>query len=154
MKQLNSILTYLKPSIPKRYLLFVAAIVWTFAGGILLFRGFLVLKFNSTTILIEEAVSIVFGVLFYIFMFSHIAIKHIIRIQNNPIERPCLFSFFNWSSYFLMTIMISFGITLRLFGLVPIHYLSVFYIAMGTPLVLSSVRFSVNAVKNLNQLRR
>ncbi|MEI6596170.1 MAG: hypothetical protein WCO28_11455 [Bacteroidota bacterium] len=149
MNRLNSILNNLKPSVPKQYLLFVAAVVWTFAGGMLLFRGFSVLKFNSRGILLEEAISIVFGVIFYIFMFSRISLKHITRIQNNPIERPCIFSFFNWRSYFLMSVMISFGVFLRISGLIPIVYLSVFYIAMGTPLFLSSVRFYAHAVKNL-----
>ncbi|MEI6053031.1 MAG: hypothetical protein WCQ44_10040 [Opitutaceae bacterium] len=149
MIKLNSILNTLKPSVPKRYLLFVAAVVWTFAGGMLLFRGFSVLKFNSTGILIEEAVSIILGVVFYIFMFSRISQKHIVRIQNNPLERPCVFSFFNWRSYILMSTMISFGVTLRVTGIVPIQYLSVFYVIMGTPLFLSSVRFYVHGIKNL-----
>ena len=149
MIKLNSILNTLKPSVPKRYLLFVAAVVWTFAGGMLLFRGFSVLRFNSTGILIEEAVSIILGVVFYIFMFSRISLKHIVRIQNNPLERPCVFSFFNWRSYILMSTMISFGVTLRVTGIVPIQYLSVFYVIMGTPLFLSSVRFYVHGFKNL-----
>ena len=149
MIKLNSILNTLKPSLPKRYLLFVAAVVWTFAGGMLLFRGFSVLKFSSTGIVVEEAVSIIVGVVFYIFMFSHISLKHIVRIQNNPIERPCLFSFFNWRSYILMSTMISLGVTLRLSGWVPVQYLSLFYVTMGTPLFLSSLRFYVNGMKNL-----
>ena len=149
MSKQNSILNTLKPSVPKRYLLFVAAVVWTFAGGMLLFRGFSVLQFNSTGILMEEAVSIILGVVFYIFMFSRISLKHIIRILNNPLERPCIFSFFNWRSYILMSTMISLGVTLRLSGLVPIQYLSVFYVIMGTPLFLSSIRFYVHGIKNI-----
>ena len=149
MIKFNSILNTLKPSVPKRYLLFVAAVVWTFAGGMLLFRGFSVLKFNSSGILLEEAVSIILGVVFYIFMFSRISLKHIVRMQNNPIERPCVFSFFNWRSYILMSTMISFGVMLRVTGLVPIQYLSVFYITMGTPLFLSSIRFYAYGIKKL-----
>jgi len=149
MIKFNSILNTLKPSVPKRYLLFVAAVVWTFAGGMLLYRGFSVLKFNSSVILMEEAVSIILGVVFYIFMFSRISLKHIVRMQNNPIERPCVFSFFNWRSYILMSTMISFGVMLRVTGLVPIQYLSVFYICMGTPLFLSSIRFYAYGIKKL-----
>ncbi len=151
MNRLNSILNNLKPSVPKQYLLFVAALVWTFAGGMLLFRGFSVLKFNSKGILLEEGISIVFGVIFYIFMFSRISLKHIIRIQNNPIERPCIFSFFNWRSYFLMSVMISVGVFVRISGLIPIGYLSVFYIVMGTPLFLSSLRFYAYGIKKLKR---
>ncbi len=151
MSKQNSILHALKPSIPKRYLLFVAAVVWTFAGGMLLFRGFSVLKFSSLSILEEEAVSIVLGVVFYAFMFSHISLKHIVRMKNNPNEHPCVFSFFNWRSYMLMSGMISLGVTLRLTGIVPVQYLSLFYICMGTPLFLSSIRFYGHGIKSIKE---
>ena len=151
MKSLNSFLQAIKPGIPKRYLLFVAAIVWTFAGGMLLFRGFSTLGFNSGTLISEESISIIAGIAFYIFMFSKISLKHINRILSLQEERPCFFSFFNWRSYFLMTIMISFGVTLRLTGLVPIQYLSFFYVAMGTPLFMSAFRFYFNGFANFKK---
>ena len=151
MSILKSILNTIKPSVPKRYLLFVAAVVWTFAGGMLLYRGFTVLRFNTAGILAEETVSIALGVVFYVFMFSRISLNHILRMQNNPIDRPCVFSFFNWRSYILMSTMISLGVTLRLTGLVPIQYLSLFYICMGTPLFLSSIRFYGHGIKSIKE---
>jgi hypothetical protein len=150
MDKINSFFQTFKPGISKRYLLLVAAIVWTFAGGMLLFRGFSVLKFNSVGIDLEESGCILAGILFYKFMFSVISSKHINRILNIKIEKPCFFSFFNWRSYGLMTIMITSGITLRLSGLVPLNYLSLFYIAMGTPLFISAIRFFYFAGKNMN----
>lgn len=154
MDTLNSFLQAFKPGIPKRYLLLVAAIVWTFAGGMLLFRGFSVLKFNSVGIDLEESGCILAGILFYKFMFVAISTKHINRILGIQIEKPCFFSFFNWHSYMLMTIMISAGITLRLSGLIPLNYLSLFYIAMGTPLFISAIRFYVFANRNMNRNRK
>lgn len=147
MKSFNSIFKAVKPGIPKRYLLFVAAFMWTFAGGMLLFRGFSMLRFGSIGILTEESVGIIAGIAFYIFMFSKISLKHITRILNLQIDKPCLFSFFNWRSYFMMTLMISLGITLRLTGIVPIQYLSLFYVAMGTPLFMSAFRFYYHGFK-------
>jgi len=144
-----SFLETYKPGIPKRYLLFVAAFMWTFAGGMLLYRGFSSLKLNTSLKLLEELVSIIFGIIFYVFMFSRISLKHINRILNINIDRPCFFSFFNWHSYFLMSIMISSGIILRITGIVPITYLAYFYIAMGTPLFISSLRFYYSGLKNL-----
>ena len=138
---MNLFIQKYKPGIPKRYLLLVAAFLWTVAGGMLLFRGFSMLKFNSIKILMEESACIVGGVIFYRIMFSGISLKHINRIVNLEIERPCAFSFFNWRSYAMMTVMISMGVTLRLSGIVPLNYLSLFYLAMGTPLFLSAFRF-------------
>ena len=138
-----------KPGIPKRYLLFVAACVWTFAGGMLLFRGFSVLKFNSVGIDLEELGCILAGILFYKFMFSVISFKHIHRILSIQIEKPCFFSFFNWRSYLMMTVMMTVGITLRLSGIIPLNYLSLFYISMGTPLFISAMRFYYHAIRNI-----
>jgi len=140
-----------KPGIPKKYLLAVAAIFWTFAGGMLLIRGFSILKFNFRVRVFEEAGSILTGIIFYIVLFSKISLKHINRIQNIQIEKPCIFSFFNVRSYILMTIMITAGITLRLSGIVPVDYLALFYIAMGIPLLLSALRFYYYTLRGIRK---
>jgi hypothetical protein len=154
MDSVNSFSQTFKPGIPKKYLLFVAALIWTFAGGMLLYRGFLALQFNSSQTIIEEGGCIIAGLIFYRFMFSGISLKHINRILNLQIERPCFFSFFNWRSYFMMTLMITLGVTLRLTGLVPVVYLSLFYIAMGTPLFMSAIRFYYYAFRNITRNKR
>ena len=131
----------LTPRVPKTYLLFIAALVWTFAGGMLLYRGF---TFNKTlplhwlTELITETVA---GLLFFMLLFARISAKHVLRIQNLPIEKPCLFSFFSLKSYLMMAVMITSGITLRKSGLVSPEYLSMIYVTMGIPLLMSSFRF-------------
>lgn len=143
----------LKPGIQKKYLLLVAAMFWTFAGGMLLVRGFSILKFSTSVIVLEELGSIFAGILFYKYLFSKISMKHITRIQNIQEEKPCIFSFFNGRSYLLMSIMITAGVTLRLSGMVPIGYLSLFYIAMGTPLLISALRFYKYAVIGMRKQR-
>lgn len=154
---MNSIIQIYKPGIPKKHLLFVAAAVWTFAGGMLLFRGFSMLMLYPKMIWLKMTGSFIGGIFFYVLLFSKISYKHTHRILNLQQERPCLFSFFNWRSYFMMIIMISFGIFLRKTGIVPFEYLSIFYIAMGIPLFLSAFRFYYfgfnfrNAVQDLSK---
>jgi hypothetical protein len=142
----NSIYKILKPGIPKRYLLLVAAFVWTFAGGMLLFRGLSTLILFPRLLWLKIIVCTTAGVIFYIVLFSRISRKHIQRIIRMQIERPCLFSFFNLRSYIMMTLMICLGITLRKTGVIPLEYLSAFYVAMGIPLLLSSFRFYYNSI--------
>ncbi len=141
MITLKNIFLKLKPGIPKRYLLFVAALAWTFAGGMLLVRGFTFL--NSHTSMLWEKISgsLIGGIIFYLILFSKISAKHIRRIVNLHEDKPCAFSFFDLKSYGLMSIMITTGVLLRLSGIIPMIYLSVFYISMGTPLFLSAFRF-------------
>jgi hypothetical protein len=134
-------LNRLTPRIARRYLYLVAALVWTFAGTMLLFRGMLLFLDDDYLIWIRLFISIITGILFYWLLFSKISKKHTNRIARMQQEKPCLFSFFNIKSYILMTLMITAGISLRKSGLIPPVYLSVIYVTMGIPLFVSSIRF-------------
>jgi hypothetical protein len=136
-----NLLRRLTPRIGRRYLYFVAALVWTFAGSMLLFRGMLLFMDDDYLIWMRLSISIMAGILFYRFLFSKISRKHTVRIAAIEPERPCLFSFFNVRSYILMTLMITAGITLRKSGIIPPVYLSIIYVTMGIPLFISSFRF-------------
>ncbi len=149
----HSFLRIINPGIPKRHLLLVAAVVWTFAGGMLLFRGVSILRYYNTPNVPQEIGCVIAGVFFYLFMFAKISATHIHRILNLPAERPGIFSFFNRRSYILMGLMICCGISLRMSGIVPIEYLALFYIAMGTPLLLSAIRFFYIALKEITAFR-
>ncbi|MFN8208075.1 MAG: hypothetical protein U0T82_11795 [Bacteroidales bacterium] len=130
-----------KPGIPRRYLLFLAAFVWTVAGGILLYRGEIMLFSVRSLIFLRGLAGAIGGLLFYRLLFSGISFKHVRRILMLKEERPCAFSFFNWRSYFLMVLMITMGVSLRQSGIIPVNALSVFYLSMGIPLLISSFRF-------------
>lgn len=150
----SNILKALKPGIPKRYLLFVAAIVWNFAGGMLLYRGYLMMTMFPNFIWIKTSLSILAGCTFFVLMFSKISAKHIARIKGIKQERPCFFSFFDWKGYMMMVPMMSLGILLRTTGIVSPLYLSVGYIIMGTPLLLSALRFYLSGfIYFNNQIR-
>jgi len=139
--QFQKIIKKIKPGVPKRYLMFLAAVVWTFAGGMLLYKGSVFFHQSSAYLWMRLILSIIAGILFYIVMFSKISLKHARRILNLKQEKPCLFSFFNIRSYILMSLMISMGIFLRKSGLVPVFYLSILYVTMGIPLFTSAFRF-------------
>ena len=155
MLTFSQVIQILKPGIPKRYLLIVAALVWTVGGGMLLVRGFSMMLLFPDFFWLKTAGSIIAGIIFYAFMFSKISLKHIGRIVKIEFERPCLFSFINFRSYFLMLLMISFGITLRMSGFISMKYLSVFYVFMGIPLLISAFRFyyyGINYKKAIKKL--
>jgi hypothetical protein len=131
----------IKPAVPKRVLLFIAAMVWTFAGSMLLFKGFRMLDTTSTFLWLQLILTLAGGIVFFWKMFSKISLKHTNRILNLKEARPCLFSFFNFRSYLLMTLMITMGITLRRTGWVAPGHLAFLYLTMSVPLLLSSIRF-------------
>ncbi len=129
------------PRVQRPFLLLVAALVWTFAGAMLLFRGFALNEVQPVYWLIKLGISAVSGLLFYAFLFTRISKKHVLRIQTMEKEKPTVFAFFNLRSYLMMFSMITLGITLRKTGLVSPEHLSLVYITMGIPLLMSSFRF-------------
>ncbi len=135
------ILQTIKPKVSKRSLLYIAAVVWTFAGGMLIYKGILLSIQAPEALGIKIFISGLGGAAFYWLLFSNISKKHTKRIVELKMEKPCLFSFFSFRSYILMAIMITSGILLRKSGIIPTQYLLVLYFTMGIPLFLSSIRF-------------
>ncbi len=134
----------LKPGVPKRTLLAIAGIIWTFAGSMLLWRGFSGLIDAHALLWRDLPISLAGGIIFFLFLFSRISRKHVRRIIGLKPEKPCMFSFFNIKSYILMTVMMTGGILLRKFNVVDHEILYSFYACMGIPLLCSSVRFYYN----------
>ncbi|MFH1160177.1 MAG: hypothetical protein V1733_04430 [bacterium] len=129
-----------KPGVPKRHLLLAATAVWLFAGVFLLYRGIRILPVTSFLGL-KIPLAVLAGIVFFHVLFLRVSLKHITRIRSLEILRPCIFSFFDWKSYLLMGSMIASGILVRRSGLFDLQWVSLFYITMATPLLLSAVRF-------------
>ena len=127
--------------VSKRMLLFEAALIWTFAGGMLLTRGSLMLDASSGFLWLKVIACIGCGLAFFKFVFSGISRKHVNRIKNLQGVQHRFYEFFNSRSYLMMLCMISFGIFLRKTSFVSLTSLSLAYITMGIPLLLSSIRF-------------
>ena len=134
-------LSFLKPAVPKRILLFIAACVWTFAGSMLMFKGYKMLDITGNLLWLKLIFVLTAGIVFYLKVFSKLSMKHTRRILNMTETYPCMFSFFNFRSYLIMIFMIAMGITLRTTEWVPLGILSYLYMMMSVPLFLSSMRF-------------
>jgi hypothetical protein len=136
-----NLLKYLNFSVSKRTLLFEAAIIWTFAGGMLLFRGSSMLKSSAGFSWFKIMGCICGGLIFFVLVFLKISRKHVHRIINLKGERHQFYEFFNPRSYLMMLGMISLGVFFRKTAIVPLASLSLAYITMGIPLLFSSFRF-------------
>jgi hypothetical protein len=131
----------LNPSVPKRYLTLIAALTWTLAAVILLSKAITFLNYEEKYLIFYSLLSLTGGLLFYYFLFSKIATKHIKRLTEFRKERYCVFSFFSIRSYLLMILMITLGIVLRKSALIEVGHLAFLYLMMGVPLLLSAFRF-------------
>ena len=127
--------------VTKRFLLFEAALVWTFAGGMLLFRGNTYLDTSDGFPFLNIEACITGGLIFFMLLFLKISRSHIRRISLLPGNRHRIHEFFSSRSYLMMVGMISLGVFLRRSNIIPVSYLALAYITMGIPLLLSSVLF-------------
>lgn len=136
----NSWWSYLKPTLPKRWLLIVAGAMWSAVGIMLLNYAvtWLTLSFSIPAILLGM-LGIILSVMVNRWGFSKIALKNIERILALN-EKACLFSFQAWKSYLLILVMVSTGIFLRN-SAIPKVYLAVVYTAIGGALIQASVKY-------------
>ena len=129
------------PQVSKRNLLIVAAAVWLFAGLMLFVRGKIMYFSNGGTFDKRIFISVFFGIIFYVGVFSEVSNKHVQRILTLKNEFVPFYQFFNKRSYLMMALMITLGITLRKTEIVSPDYLGLFYMTMGIPLVISALKF-------------
>ncbi len=129
-----------KPAVPKSGLLFMAGMIWLSIGVMMDSIAYSWLKSeNSRPVLLISAIGFVLALLIHHFGFLRIVDRNLGRIL--PLEgRRCLFSFMPWKSYILVIVMMFGGFLLRHSAL-PKSYLALLYLAIGTALMLSSVRY-------------
>jgi hypothetical protein len=65
-------------------------------------------------------------------VFYKLTNKHTIRIQGYEEEKQLFYKFFDLKSFLIMAFMISFGIIIRSFHLLPERFIAVFYTGLGT----------------------
>jgi hypothetical protein len=129
-----------KPGVPKTILLLIAGILWTGTGIMLDSLSYFWLRAaDAHSALWSVLTGFILALLIHHLGFLRIVDKNLGRIL--PMKgRRCLFSFMPWRSYLLIGLMISMGILLR-HSPIPKIILSVLYTAIGTALILSSIRY-------------
>lgn len=139
MKNLNYLLNKLNPKVPKRALLFIASFVWGYAAVKIIIIGTRTYYTTDLHLWHLILISIPVYLLFYYFVFKKIIVKHTRRIVSKPNPSHCLFSFFDWKSYIIMAFMITIGISVRKFELLPLKFIAEFYIGLGLALATSAI---------------
>lgn len=141
MTFINSKLESWKPGVPRGVLPLLAAITWIGSAVILnIFSYSWLKKANPHEALLTATAGFLGALLIHHFGFLRLADKNLGRIQAMAEGRRCVFAFMPWKSYLLIPFMILLGFLLR-HSPVPRLYLAVLYTAIGTALLLSSVRY-------------
>lgn len=130
--------------IKKQNLLLLAAIVWMIAGFNILRIG--IETYSSYKSPINFTLSLLIFLLFWFMVFYKLTVKHTDRIQHYQEERQFFLNFFDLKSFLIMAFMITFGITIRTFQLLPDRVIAVFYTGLGAALFLAGITFGRNYI--------
>ena len=129
-----------KPGVPKSILLLIAGLLWVGVGIMLDSLAYHWLRIEAPGYFYPAAaVGFLAALIIHHFGFLRIVDKNLARILPMQGKR-CVFAFMPWRSYILIIVMISGGLLLRL-SPIPKKYLAILYMAIGTALFLSSIRY-------------
>lgn len=129
--------------IKKRWLLFIAGIVWLIAGFNVARLGvisYLNIEPKWFHFVLSVLVFLAFGTMFFA-----MTRKHTKRIKSYDDYKP-FWNFFDLKSYIIMAVMMGGGICLRAFKIVPEVFIAFFYSGLGCALGLAGVVFLINFI--------
>lgn len=129
----------------KKSLVLWAAIVWVIAGVNVLKIGINV--YGEYLSVLNFGLSVIVFLIFWNMIFKKMVDKNIIRIKGLPHEKYNFWNFFDLKSFLIMAFMMSMGISLRLYNLVPDVFIAVFYSGLGTALALAGVKYFYKFLK-------
>ena len=131
----------MKYGVNRQILLIIAGTVWIIAGGNILRIGIVTWMNNSHDWMFKIGEATIVFLLFFVLIFKRLYYKHTRRIEQKKETRKCPFSFFDVKSWIIMIFMISLGITIRSFHLLPESFISVFYTGLSIALILTGILF-------------
>lgn len=123
----------------KKYLLLLMGLVWGAAGFNILRLGLLayVGLVKPLYLLLSAAVFVIFQKM----VFGKLVQKHTARILAYEAPKVWFWHFFDRKSFIIMAFMMTMGISLRKFSLVPIDFIAFFYTGLGASLLLAGILF-------------
>ncbi len=137
----------LKPGVPKVVLIALGAALWGFAAYRILKMGFTFIERHALHHMINYLIGIAGFVPFFLLVFRKVSKRYILRIKNLPQSRPCMFAFFDLRGYIMMSVMITLGILVSHWEIIPELYKGTFFISLGLSLLASSVIYIVEGVQ-------
>ena len=125
----------MKYGVNRQILLITAGTVWIIAGANILRIGIVTWLNTSQDWMFKIGEATVVFLLFFVLIFRRLYYK------QKKEHRNCPFSFFDVKSWIIMIFMISLGIIIRSFHLLPDSFISVFYTGLSIALILTGILF-------------
>lgn len=130
----------------KQALLLIAGSVWMLAGAMVMKTGFPLVQQTDRLWLVLIGACIVF-LIFYLMVFSKLVKKHELRIRGYEENRVAFWKFFDKKQYLIIAVMMSGGILIRAYHLLPAWVIAFFYSGVGLALFSCGTRFVARYIK-------
>ena len=130
--------------VKNKTLLLIAGFVWMIAGFNIVRIG--ILAYLNNFSIINILFSTLLFIIFWFMIFNRLVNKHTIRIKQYIEEKQYFWMFFDLKSFFIMAFMMTFGIIIRTFNLMPEIFIAVFYTGLGIALSLAGTKFTINYI--------
>ena len=138
--------------VSNRTLLLAAGAVWVIAGGNIAWLGIQAfMQMDAGAWWLASIGAAVVFCAFHVMIFSKMVDKHARRIASYGSKRVAVWRFFDIPGYAMMAVMMTGGICLRAFGLVPLWFIAFFYTGLGLALALSGASFLVRFARRGNR---
>jgi len=126
--------------VTKEALLLIAGTVWVIAGVNILRIGILTWLVDSQNWLLKIGEATVIFLLFFYLVFKKLYYKHAKRISEKEGKNSPL-AFFDAKGWMIMAFMITLGVVIRRFQLLPDSFISVFYTGLSSALIITGLLF-------------
>lgn len=150
---MKNIFYTLKPGAPKIVLIILGASLWGFAAYRILKLGIHNIESHALYHLLNYLIGIAGFIPFFLLVFRKVSHRYVHRIINLKHDRPCMFAFFDLRGYILMTFMITMGILVSHWKVIPDLYKGTFFISLGLSLLASSVYYIIEGIKYIRSSR-
>lgn len=136
-----------KPGAPKIVLIILGASIWSFAAYRILRLGINMIEHHALHHWNNYLIGLIGFFPFFLLVFRKVSKRYVTRIIQNKYERPCIFGFFDVRGYILMSFMITMGILVSRWSVIPELYKGTFFISLGLSLLASAIFYIVEGVK-------
>lgn len=132
--------TIMRFGVGRKTLMVVAGIVWTVAGVNILRIGIDCWAQVSGGFVLMLLGAVAVFAAFHYMVFSRMFHKHKRRISQKG-DSNCLMGFFDARGWIIMAFMITLGVSIRRYELMPLWFIAPFYTGLSSALVLTGIRF-------------
>lgn len=130
----------MKHGVTQHTLLITVGIIWLLAGANILHIGLTYWINDSQCWLLKVCEAGLIFFLFFGIIFRKTYKKHTFRLSQKK-GKHCPFSFFDTKGWILMISMITLGVVIRVYHLLPNSFIAVFYTGLSLALIATGLRF-------------